>query len=417
VARFKVDAAGWQEAAPCTAICVCLCASPAGPPRGRRLALVAHLAARLAPGAWGLASLLFAGVVASSALLAQETWHGFVREELRIPLASAGPRGLEAVLVRPDSHQRYPLVLINHGTPRAAADRTEMTPLAFLPQAVEFARRGWAVAVVMRRGFGDSGGDYAEDHGSCANPDYAASATEATADMRATIEHLARRNDIDGTHIVSVGHSVGGLATVALTADPPPGLVAGISFAGGKGSPRDGEVCAPDRLVAAYRSFGRRSRIAMLWIYAENDLFFSPQLAQRLYAGFLEGGGRAEFIKHPSFGRDGHTLFTNGISLWSAYVDDFLRRQNLVWRETPLPLAIAAIPPPRQLSQRGVTALLDYLAEGPHKAFFVSPHGAFGWRSGRRTPEAAMQGALEYCRAYSSTCTLFALDDEVVPAK
>ena len=60
------------------------------------------------------------------------------------------------------------------------------------------------------------------------------------------------RPDIDATRIISVGQSAGGFATVALTADPPAGLVAAISFAGGRGSPRDGEVCADERLVAAF---------------------------------------------------------------------------------------------------------------------------------------------------------------------
>jgi dienelactone hydrolase len=367
--------------------------------------------------AWFLLTLLLFSVMACGAPVAQEQWRGFVREELRIPLASAAPQGLEAVLLRPVPLQRYPLLLINHGLPRSAVDRTEMTPLGFLPQALEFARRGWAVVIVMRRGFGNSGGAYAEDVGSCGNPDYAASAIMAASDMRATIEYLARRPDVDAARVVSVGHSVGGLATVALTADPPPGLVAGISFAGGKGSPRDGEVCSPDRLIAAYRMFGRRSQIAMLWIYAENDLFFGPELAQQLHAAFLEGGGRAEFIKHPAFGRDGHALFMDGIALWTGYVDDFLRRQKLAMRETPLPLAIAAIAPPPQLSQKGVTAFLDYLAQGPHKAFFVSSEGAYGWRSGRRTLEVATQEALENCRKYSGSCALFAVDDEAVPAR
>jgi poly(3-hydroxybutyrate) depolymerase len=52
----------------------------------------------------------------------------FVREMLRIPAPGAGARGLEAMLVRPAEAGRYPLVLINHGSPRSAADRRNMTP-------------------------------------------------------------------------------------------------------------------------------------------------------------------------------------------------------------------------------------------------------------------------------------------------
>ncbi len=89
------------------------------------------------------------------------------REELRIPMAAAGARGLEALLVRPDGPGKFPLVLLSHGTPRDAKTRTSRTPWGMYPQAVEFARRGWAAVVVMRRGYGDSGGQYAERTGSC----------------------------------------------------------------------------------------------------------------------------------------------------------------------------------------------------------------------------------------------------------
>ena len=35
---------------------------------------------------------------------------------------------------------RYPLVLINHGSPHDASERPKMSPMAYLPQATEFAR-------------------------------------------------------------------------------------------------------------------------------------------------------------------------------------------------------------------------------------------------------------------------------------
>ena len=39
----------------------------------------------------------------------------YTREELRIPMAAASPRGLEALLIRPAGSGRYPLALISHG--------------------------------------------------------------------------------------------------------------------------------------------------------------------------------------------------------------------------------------------------------------------------------------------------------------
>ncbi|MDO9061802.1 MAG: dienelactone hydrolase, partial [Bradyrhizobium sp.] len=79
----------------------------------------------------------------------------FHREDLRIPMAAAGPRGLEAILIRPSGAQRYPLALLSHGAPRDGAVRGGMTPNGLYAQAFEFARRGFAAVVVMRRGYGN----------------------------------------------------------------------------------------------------------------------------------------------------------------------------------------------------------------------------------------------------------------------
>jgi dienelactone hydrolase len=341
----------------------------------------------------------------------------FIREMLRIPAPGAGTRGLEAMLMRPADAGRYPLALINHGSPRSAADRPDMTPLALVPQATEFARRGWAAVAVMRRGFGGSGG-FAEHSGPCSSPDYLAAAATAAADLRAAIAHLVKRADIDPSRIISVGQSAGGFATVALTAEPPAGLVAGINFAGGRGSPKDGEVCTEERLVAAFGVFGKRSRTPMLWIYADNDRYFGPAHSERFHEAFVAGGGKAQFIKHPAFGQDGHGLFARGIALWAPHVDAFLKGQKLVLRETPLPVPVARIAPPPQLGDNGRRHFADFLAAAPHRAFAVSPKGAFGWRSGRRTVEIAEREALERCLKFAGDCVVLAVDDDAVaPAR
>jgi dienelactone hydrolase len=315
----------------------------------------------------------------------------YMREELRVPLPAAGPRGLEALLVRPSEPGRYPLALLSHGAPRSPAERPNMSPWAMLPQAIEFAGRGWAAVVLMRRGYGDSGGSSSEDFGGCTQANYIAAGNGAAAQLKESIALLGKRPDIDVSRMIGVGISAGGFATVALTADPPPGLLAAINFAGGRGSVRDDEVCHEERLIEAFGFFGKRSRTPMLWVYAENDHFFRPKLAQQLREAFTGGGGNAEFIKAPAFGADGHKLFsTAGIPIWTGTVDDFLKHQGLVLRTTLLP-------PPRRpnlvapavLSTNGRKAFETYLLSPPHKAFALAPDGSFGWQSGERTTEAA----------------------------
>ena len=114
---------------------------------------------------------------------------------------------------------------------------------------------------------------------------------------------------VDTAQIIAVGLSTGGFATVALTAKAPPGLVAAISFAGGRGVRADFDVCNPGELVGAFRSFGKHSRIPMLWIYAEDDRSFWPEIAHKFDDAFRAGGGQDQFVQVPATARAGHGLF------------------------------------------------------------------------------------------------------------
>jgi dienelactone hydrolase len=353
--------------------------------------------------------------VAFAALICVADAQAFVRENLRIPTPDSGARGLEAILLRPDLPGRLPLVLINHGSPPTGEERRNTTPLGYLPQAMEFARRGWAAVIVMRRGFGDSAGAYAESVGFCPNPDFLTAALASAADLRATVHHLQQRPDIDRSRLLVVGQSTGGLATVALSADPPAGMLAAINFAGGMRSPRCIDKLEP--LVTAVSTLGKRSRVPMLWVYSENDQYFGPELAERLRDAFSAGGGNVEFVKALPFGKDGHSLFTGrGIPYWVPYVDRFLAKQNLVLRDAPLPLPPqASIDPPEQLSASGRRSFDDFLRSAPHRAFAVSSKGAYGWHSGRRTIEEASKLAVEACSKHAADCAVVVVDEKPAP--
>jgi dienelactone hydrolase len=340
----------------------------------------------------------------------------YLKEELRLPLPAAGSHGLEALLVRSNEPERYPFAVLSHGSPRSPNDRPNMTAWSMLPQAIELARRGWAAVVVMRRGYGGSGGAWAEGYGPCANPNYTEAGSAAAADLKAAISFLGSRPDIDPAHVIGIGVSAGGFATVALTADPPPGLVSAISFAGGRGSLRDGEVCREDRLIEAFRNFGKRSRIPMLWVYADNDHFFGPKPAQKLKEAFTGGGAAVEFVSAPAFGSDGHRLFSGaGISEWSGAVDSFLQHHGLAMRTTFLPPPpLPALTAPAALSANGRRAFETYLMSPPHKAFALAPDGHFGWQSSVRTTEAAKNRALQFCQQGANNCDVMFVDDAPV---
>ncbi|MGY8662718.1 alpha/beta hydrolase [Bradyrhizobium sp. UFLA05-109] len=367
-----------------------------------------HLARRLLPV---LCLLAIAGAMARAK--AAE----FYTEDLRIPMAAAGPQGLEAFLVRPAAPRRYPLALLSHGSPRDFDDRATMSAHKYYAIALEFARRGFAALIVLRRGYGTSPGDRVDSLGPCARAAYLPATAVAVADLRAAIDAMARRSDVTTTGMIAVGHSAGGLATVALTAQAPPGLVAAINFAGGRGSSSDNFVCNADDLVQAFATFGKTSRVPMLWVYAANDLFFAPVLAHRFYDAFRSGGGSAKFIDAPPYGDDGHYLYSTVTRpLWTPLVDAFLRERGLGSREMLSPPD--PLPAPGQLSASGKDEFSRYLASiNPHKAFAVAPRGAFGWRSGRAKTDDARRDALAACAKWATDCSLYAVDDRLASSQ
>lgn len=359
---------------------------------------------------WRIVSglLVALGVLAASPAAAQ-TYH---REELRIPFAEAGARGLEAVLIRPGDGKRYPLAVMSHGAPRNNDDRPNSSPNRYYTQSIEFARRGFAVLTVMRRGYGDSDGAYAEYSGPCGQRDYLASARQSARDIRAAVEAMRKRSDLTTNGMIAIGQSAGGFASIAFAAEAPPELAAVISFAGGRGSRGENDVCDEQRLVEAFGTLGRTARVPMLWVYSENDLYFGPDLARRFHGAFQKAGGRAHYIAAPAFGTDGHSLFSPpGRSVWLPMVEDFLRAQKLGLAE-PLALpAISALPPPPRFAGSGRDAFVTYLQSGPHKAFAVSPNGRFAWRSGMRNADEARKAAIEACEKSGVTCSVYAIND------
>jgi dienelactone hydrolase len=322
---------------------------------------------------------------------------GYVEREIRIPWTQAAPNGLDALLVYVDLPGKHPLLVLTHGSARNKQDHALVSPWQQLPQALWFAQRGWVVLAVVRRGFGSSGGEEEVTRGGrCPKTDYEAVDAYAADSLRTAIEFSRSLPEVDDTRIVAAGVSTGGMTSVALTANPPRGLVAGINFAGGRGSKADHDVCNPVNLVSTYKAHGKKSRIPMLWIYSENDKFFWPELAQKFDAAFKAAGGQDEFVLAPPDGDDGHHLFSH-IEAWSDTVDAFLKQQNLAPRATLLPEPQAPnVPPPAGLGATGLLAFHRYLIYGPHKAFAVSG-AAFGYSNGRITADEARQKAYESC--------------------
>jgi dienelactone hydrolase len=254
----------------------------------------------------------------------------YTESVIRAPVDASGRRVLIDVTVfRPPGAGPFPVVVLAHGSPRVAEERRRDGRQRLISQSIPFLGMGFAVIVPTRRGYGESGGEWAEGYGSCANPDYYAAGLETARDMRAAVDAIRGEPWADTRHVVLAGQSAGGFGAVAASATPFDGVVAVINFAGGRGSLAPGQVCGESRLVEAMARYGSNVRVPALWLYSANDQFFGPDLARRMYQAFVQAGARAEFIEAPPVGLDGHSYFARAVDDWAPRVMAFLQRAGV----------------------------------------------------------------------------------------
>jgi thiol-disulfide isomerase/thioredoxin len=73
---------------------------------------------------------------------------------------------------------------------------------------------------------------------------------------------------------------------------------------------------------------------------------------------------------------------------------------------------VEAVP---HLDSAGQEGYRDFVAFDKHRAFAIAPGGAWSWKGGESSPEAAAQNTLQACQDESGqTCVLYAVDDRVV---
>jgi hypothetical protein len=191
--------------------------------------------------------------------------------------------------------------------------------------------------------------------------------------------------------------SLTSLAEVALSADPPPGLKAAISFAGGRGGDGKEHNCDLGGIVSAFQHFGKKSRLPMLWIYSENDRWFPPAMAHKFDEAFRAGGGTDQFVMVPPYREDGHGYYYD-IAGWTPVVEDFLRAHDLLTLTDLLPSpSVPDVPPPAGLTDRGQAAFRTYLIMGPNIAFATNGSEMWGMPFGQFDQEMADKKAMENC--------------------
>jgi dienelactone hydrolase len=292
---------------------------------------------RHAPAWWLRLSLLVAGLAASSLAVAGPivSMPGPVGEEgqqgrrqlWRVP--STDPDVLMFTTVfRPPGSGPFSLVVMNHGTTQDAVQRQYFPLLEFETAALWFVRQGFVVAAPQRPGHGETGGVFLENQGDCSAAAFIAAGRAGAANIQKTIDYMATQSFVRPDHVLVVGQSAGGWDTLTLASENPH-LRAAIDFDGGRGGHFEGRPnnnCRPDQLIAAAHTLGRTDRVPTLWIYAQNDTFFGPELSRSLYQAWTAAGEQAQYHLVPPFDVEGHLLvdYPKAVDVWAPLVKRFL---------------------------------------------------------------------------------------------
>lgn len=364
-------------------------------------------------------------VVLLSPASADPALPGLVRQDrlILVTLTDGSQVKLETMIIRPDRPGRFPLVLLVHGTNPATGQAfriaaAQQSPADLLNAAVVFAQHGYAVASIMRRGFGRSEGRFAETlSGSCDDRDYLAVGRIAAEDVTGAVVTLRGEPWVEPDQVLLMGHSTGGFAVTAAAADNPSGVVGVLNFEAAHGSV-PGRTCSPDHLVADAGIFGRTARIPALWVYSENDRSAPPALGRRMFEAYVASGAPAQLQVLPPFGVDGHAMVPMGpADFWWPAVESFLKQQRLptsVLVELPPP---APIPAPTPLNAACAGYFDAYVkAWTDAKAYAWSREGhCSSVTSAQRTVEEAKSEALRQCVAAWKECSLSAVGQSLAP--
>jgi dienelactone hydrolase len=258
---------------------------------------------------------------------------GPIREQVWwVPMAPPRDRNqtlfLETTVYRPPGAGPFPLVVLNHGSPRDAEARRTSPRTRYFEQSQWFVQQGFAVVLPMRRGYANSDGDWAEGYGGCAKADYFNGGFSTANDIGEVMRYFRGQSFVDGKRIVLVGQSAGGWGVLAAASRNPDGVLGVVNFAGGRGSTGTNTVCGEHKLVEAAAQFGKSARIPALWLYAENDLYFGPQLSKQMFEAYTKAGAPAEYVQMQPYGRDGHGTFAtwDASNRWVPPVREFLTR-------------------------------------------------------------------------------------------
>jgi len=237
---------------------------------------------------------------------------------------------LEVVIFKPYGSGPFPTVMFNHGS-TGRGNNPSLFAKTWTSSSIFrfFNERGWMVAFPQRRGRGNSDGIYDEGFEwdrskySCDPYRSLAGLERAMQDLDEVVEYLKGRADVDSKRMLIGGQSRGGILSIVYAGTRPNHFKGAINFVGGWMSDSCFDPGAINT-VAFKRGAGFQG--PTLWLYGENDSFYSIGHSRRNFNAFTAAGGKGSFYSY-SLGLDnnGHDVITSP-ELWREAVVSFVEQ-------------------------------------------------------------------------------------------
>ena len=358
------------------------------------------------------------------AVLATELFETIVTLPVTVQPLFGGAHQGNMVLThfKPPGDGPFPAVIMQHG--RDGNQRATPARYRYSDVARYWVRRGVAVFVPTRVGYGDSGMEKdPEFTGDCNNKQYDIAATATIVQTLAAIDFAIKQPWVNANKVIVMGQSMGGFSTVVAMGAKHPAVVAGINFAGGGGGDpvsRKASPCGAHRMGLTFEKAGKANggTTPMLWLYSENDLYWGADIPRKWHEAYTSGGGKAEFAAFGPVGTDGHSLLSKGMPLWRPVLDQFVAKLGIAPPKAngaPPASGFAALDDKTKLPnvKQDVkdTGYPRFLNADVPRAMAIGPKGEWAWFSG----DNVIQRALDRCAQTAKTaCKLYAVDDNVV---
>jgi len=252
----------------------------------------------------------------------------------RVPVTISGESiYLQMPIYKPAKAGKLPTLVLNHGSTGTGMDSDCFKRPVDMPKvACFFVQRGWAVVIPARRGRAGSDGKYDEGFSiirtlgySCFPSRSIAGAERALRDIEAAMAVILDMPFVDRARVAMGGVSRGGALSIAYAGTHPTQVKAIINFVGGwLGWPCPTMSSVNQSLLNRGAAFPGDS----IWLYADNDSYYSLSHSRKNFAAFISAGGKGFFHEYAVPAKDGHWL-PAFLDLWAKDLESYLKHMGL----------------------------------------------------------------------------------------